>query len=73
MDGTIAINGGYSSSFGGSLEEFTIDQKTVFKYRFGSQHLTDYIDGKEGKELYISALGAAWSLEGDNQRATIQR
>lgn len=60
VDGTIAISSGYSSSFGGSLEEFTIDQKTVFKYRFRlPKHLTDYIDGKEGKELYISALGAA--------------
>ncbi len=59
-DGTIAINSGYSSSFGGNLEEFTINQKTVFKYRFRlPKHLTDYIDGKEPEELYISALGSA--------------
>jgi hypothetical protein len=59
-DGTIAINSGYRASFGGNLEEFSINQKTVYKYRFRlPKHMIDYIKGKEGNELYISVLGAS--------------
>ncbi|MCO6461264.1 MAG: DUF4270 family protein [Saprospiraceae bacterium] len=59
-DGTIAINSGYRGAFGGSLEEFSINQKTVFKYKFRlPKHIIDYIKGNEGKELYISVLGAS--------------
>jgi len=59
-DGTIAINSGYRASFGGNLEEFSINQKTIYKYRFRfPKHMIDYIKGKEGNELYISVLGAS--------------
>lgn len=59
IDGSIAINQSLESSFGGTPVEFVENGINKIKYKFRlPKHLTDYIDGKENNELYLSMLFA---------------
>lgn len=58
-DGLIAVNNGLTASYGGTPEEFVANGQSVFRYKIRlPKHLTDYIDGEESNELYISVLNA---------------
>lgn len=60
IDGSIALSNSLTTAFGGTPQEFVENGKSIYKYRFRiPKHLTDYIDGKEGNELYLSILNAA--------------
>lgn len=59
IDGSVALSQGLTSSFGGTPEEFVVNNVTKIKYKIRiPKHLTDYINGKETNELYLSTLNA---------------
>ena len=60
IDGNIALSNSLTTAFGGRPEEFVDNNVSMYKYKFRiPRYLTDYIDGKEGNELYLSILNAA--------------
>jgi len=59
VDGNIALTNTLTTAFGGYPEEFIENGKSTYKYKFRiPKYLTDYIDGKESNELYLSVLYA---------------
>ena len=74
-DGSIALTSSLASAYGGTKEEFTENGLTKYKYKIRlPKYLTDYIDGKETNELYLSmlysgTLPARVLLNGPNTKA----